>query len=245
MGKVGSQTLASSLSQTSVGQRTISVHFLGKGFKTVLERHRQARLSPGHLETSRALIKQIDRLQNGGCQIITAVRDPVARAVSNLFQNPELLDAPISKSGTIDPDTGSKWLAQRLSQPDAFEYVETWFNSELRDVFGIDVFQTPFNHEAGWTVIDAKRISVLILRTEDLSRSGGLALARFLGIADPVTLASSNVRSDTSSGRAYREVLSNFRLPRPLLKEIYSLSLPRHFYSKEERDSFIRRWSSS
>jgi Putative capsular polysaccharide synthesis protein len=250
MAKVGSETVARSLQQADPERPVFHVHFLSPDMLSDAGAlHAQ---SKGHfglpydMHLGRALAERIQALGRSlHVQIVTLVRDPIAREVSGLFQTPEF--APIAlrdRHGHYDVERTLDFLENTLSAADACHYVHNWFDRELRATFGIDVFDAPFPKEQGWTVLRNERARALVLRMEDLDRTLGPALAAFLGLDAEPQMISRNVRSERPEGGDYRAVLAALRLPRHVCERIYSHRFSRHFYSDAMLAEFTKRWSA-
>lgn len=251
MAKVGSATVVRSLQQADPERVVLHVHFLsaemlgGVGALHVKSKGNFGLPYDWHL--GRALAERIEKLGRAlRVHVVTLVRDPIAREVSGLFQNPEFASIQLrDRHGRYDVERTIALLEKSLCAEDACHYVHTWFDRELRATFGIDVFATAFPKEQGWTVLCNERARVLVLRMEDLDRSLGPALAEFLGLDGEPKLASGNLRSERAEGSDYRAVLAGFRLPRGVCERIYGHRFSRHFYSDAMLAEFTERWSAT
>jgi hypothetical protein len=251
MAKVGSSTVVRSLQQADPERAVLHVHFLSP--EMLREAGALHRKSNGHFglpydwHLGRALSERIEALSGAlRVQVVTLVRDPIAREVSGLFQNPEFAPTTLrDRNGHYDVERTIESLENKLSAVDACDYVHNWFDRELRATFGIDVFAAPFPKERGWAVLCNERARVLVLRMEELDRILGPALAEFLGLDEEPTAASGNVRSERPEGGDYRDVLAALRLPRRVCERIYDHRFSRHFYSDAMLADFIQRWSAT
>jgi len=251
MAKVGSSTVARSLQQADPEQAVLQVHFLspemlcGAGARHVRSKGYFGLPYDWHL--GRALGERIEKLDRAlQVQVVTLVRDPIAREVSGLFQNPEFASTELrDRHGRYDVERTVEFLENALCAADACDYVHNWFDRELRKTFGIDVFAAPFQKERGWTLLCNERARVLVLRMEDLDRTLGPALVEFLGLDEEPKTASQNVRSERPEGSDYREVVAALRLPHRVCERIYSHRFSRHFYSDAMLADFSQRWSAT
>jgi hypothetical protein len=128
---------------------------------------------------------------------------------------------------------------------EATDFACTWFDSELKTTFDIDVYDHPFRHEKGYTIIRNARADVLVLRVEDLSRCFEASVREFLGLGQSVEIPM--LRMNTASERrvlnAYRYASEKLRLGRTTCEQVYSSRYARHFYSDAEIGGFVARWS--
>ncbi|MEQ8717541.1 MAG: putative capsular polysaccharide synthesis family protein [Acidimicrobiales bacterium] len=174
-------------------------------------------------------------------QIITAVREPVARAVSAYFYG---LQSQFER-GAIDHISSSAedhrddicTMIRRLGVE------QDWFRTELEATTGIDVYAHPFDPTQGSQLIPGDRHSLLLLRFEDFDRAGPSAIGNFLRETTEISLVPVNVNRTKNAG-PYASFLKNANLPLPLLSAVYSSELCEHFYTREERTQFIERWTA-
>jgi hypothetical protein len=248
MGKVGSATVHETLLNAKLHNPVYHIHFLSHEDIRSAERFFLSLKTPiisGHLRRSKILRQIIDNNSGVEWKIITLVREPIGRDISDLFQtidryHPELVDnGKIKTNQTI-----GLLLKNFINYDQNTNYTCTWFDKELNDVFDIDVYAYNFNMEKGYTVLSGKRnIEVLILRLEDLNRNLENALAEFLDLKNPVKILKSNVGREKQYSEAYRDVLTSIRIPESVCTKIYSTKYATHFYSEKMRQEFAMRWS--
>lgn len=250
MGKVGSTTIQTSLEKANLTLPIYKVHFLSdEGMQHAVEFHQKTLKIPWentpHIETSQFLREKIRTDAAMQWKIITVVREPVIREISEFFQYvhsmyPELLD----ENGNIEKRRAIKILQTKFTfyNPQK-NYTCRWFDMELGGMFGIDVYAHPFDTQAGFAIINQGNIDVLILRLEDLNRNFSQALAQFLNLPKPVEIIKSNVRSDQKRGDTYEELLQEFTIQKAICHKVYASNYARHFYSEAEIAQFIQRWS--
>lgn len=246
MGKVASSTVCSSLKAAGLRNSVLHLHFLSEDLPDHIETHKRAgiHIIPYHLMLSRAVREILHGSENRLCKVITLIRDPIAFVVSDIFQNPKFARQNIEHAnGTISVEKVSEYLHYKLSKPDALDYQDGWFDRELKRVFGIDVFASPFPKNIGFEVYKGKRVEVLLLRVEDLSTRGAEAMSQFLGIRRPVDLKQCNVRNDSKDSRQYESLLNSFSIDESLCRAIYSCRLATHFYSEEMINRFVSKWT--
>lgn len=199
-------------------------------------------------------------------KIVTGIRDPMDRAISIYFfladfyghkdrrlshrEQPDLEDL-IAYFGSSwqaalagDPGTGTfdRWLRQELLR------YRGWFDSELRDVFGLDVTSVPFDHERHVLRLHTDQIDLIGFRFEDLKAGSG-SLAQVLSEASALVgtkitgLPRSNSTEDRRAADLYRAFRARLKLPTDLLDAIYDAPIIRHFYLPAEVDQMKARWA--
>ncbi len=248
MGKVGSGTIHKSLINNNISNSVLHLHFLNR---YILKQSRGPKLygiypQPYHVYLGIATRKALNKHLNYPIKIISLVRDPIAIKISSIFQNPHIARMSISTSdGVIDPQKAIKYFESELKEPHTFDYISNWFDNELKTVFDIDVFASPFPTKTGYAIYSKGMVEALVIRLEDLSEKGPKVITDFLGLEKQLDLKQSNVRSESKEANAYREVLDSISLSTPLCKEIYSSKFVNHFYNDTEINKFISRWTKS
>jgi hypothetical protein len=173
--------------------------------------------------------------------VVSIVRDPVARHISNYFHH---IDRHL-------PDWRKRWRAGNLSVDEvmqhfllAEDHAHHWFDTEIKLVMGIDVFCEPFDHYAGYKVLArVPKATLMVIRLEDMDRVAAPAVRQLLGFPE-FKLLSFNQASDTG----YRAIYQQFRarpLPAWYVEKMYAGKFARHFYTDEERERFTRKWTGA
>jgi hypothetical protein len=196
-------------------------------------------------ESHRLLREKID-----GClgdmpwKIITLVRDPIMREVSNFFFDYyRRLDLADHSGCLLNLKTLSalkKQLIETLEPPEC--WVLTWFDMELKRVFGVDVYQFPFDHRRGYAIIHWKNIDVLVIKMEELTRCFSAAAFDFLGRKNMILIDKNRARQKEYYD-TYRFVLDHVRLDAIFCKKVYSSKYVRHFYTPVEIKGMIGKWT--
>jgi hypothetical protein len=176
--------------------------------------------------------------------IISLVRDPVARNLSSFFTNHDI----------FIPDCIQLYRAGRIGVPEITrQYLEkfhehtyplSWFDDEMKRVFGIDVFSDEDLHSRDERVFVYRRdlLELLVLRTEDIDDVAQQALQEFLGLED-LELKHANVAADKEYSRVYRDFRNHVKLPEEYLTRMYDSKYAKLFYSPEEIQRFYAYWS--
>jgi hypothetical protein len=120
--------------------------------------------------------------------------------------------------------------------------VLTWFDEELKKVFGIDVYLYPFDHDNGYILIHHKNIHILIIKLEALDRCFERAISGLIG-KKIEKLTNTNIAKEKFYYQIYRYALDNLSFDYDFCTKIYESKYATHFYSTEERKKFIQKWS--
>ncbi len=129
---------------------------------------------------------------------------------------------------------------------EVFEHDEplTWFDSEVRDLFGIDVFASDFDRDRRWSLLEADPWSVLVMRADLPDAGKQRAMAELLQ-RDVPGLSRSNVGEDKGYASVYREFKQRLRLAPDYLDRFYDAPVTRHFFTTDEVGQLRSQWSSS
>lgn len=247
MGKVGSSSVYKSLKSERLRNPIFFVHFLSNDlihYKQVYQ-NSGIQAAPYHLELGMVLrnyiLKNKRKLK---FKIISMVRDPIARQISDVFQNPEIMKIDIkNQNGLINKNRAMALIQENFSNLRTFDYIFKWFDREIKSVFGIDAFSKPFNRDSGWTIINGENAEVLVLRLENLSQIGPEVISDFLTLPNQISLVESNVRASTKDVLSYNYVKNNIRIDRSICREIYASRFCSHFYGDKEINKFMKRWA--
>lgn len=240
-GKVGSTAIHNQIAQLP-GFDSFQTHFISEeGVAEAGRLHRDHDSDPIHLQLGDRLRDELRRHPDKEVRMITLVRDPVARAVSDLFENPNLL-VETGDLRSMSLEQVVEIAAEHLRR--SVEYTEKWFDRELSGLLGFDFFAKPFDKEAGFSIVQEGRFSLLAGKLELLSKNGGRYLGAFLDRESELDIPTRRARSATGEASLYRQVRANLRLPAEVLNEVYESRVPRHFYTGEEIAEFREAWVS-
>lgn len=270
MGKVGSTSVAHTLRESDIPNPVYHVHQLSyKGLDWNIEKNKQ-RLQENRenrdlddytrgythfyikylirqLENHKRLREKIDENLNViPWKIITLYRDPIMREISDFFfsfhKHPELVDKKEHLLNEASLEVLQKQLTQRFANN--HNWVLDWFDKEMKDVFGVDVYQFPFDHEKGYTVIHSGNTSIVIFKLEELNRSFSEAIFKLLNKKD-LQLIKRNVAEQKFYYQTHQYVLHNIRLDHDFCARIYNSRYAKHFYTDVELKNFMLKWSGN
>ena len=218
MGKVGSYSLQITLAE-----------YLGN---RIVHRHCFEEMSPEeqHLLTSR-------RSAGLPIQVITPIREPLARNVSAFFQ-------------TFKRDTGFELSDRHWGQAELLElflqrypHDESldWFDLSFRPVTGIDIYQEPFPKQQKWVIHEKDSLRILIYRS-DLGREEQLTvISDFLGHKIGAWVPANRAEDKDYAG-IYRDFCDQTILPESYISRMSDSRFCRHFWSETEIRSNADRW---
>jgi hypothetical protein len=248
MGKVGSKTIEATLRARSIPNPIHHVHFLSWRQIEAVEQYYLEQGLPRRFSESRAARNLLDTASGKkcSCKIITLVRDWVARAVSDLFENMELLLPECAAARHDDgksPEMILKYLQAACENFDPnTDFAATWFDKELKEVFGFDIFSVDFDKQRGYQIYHSPHADILCIRLEDLSRVYRESFAEFLNISIP-SLVHDNTASAKQYHQLYTQIKDRLSVSPEALNKIYQCRLMTHFYTPETLAAFKNKWS--
>lgn len=243
MGKVGSSSMYWSLDALRLNVPVYHLHFLNDADEMEAWATRTLRVYDRELkmvQLARKLRREIERGTAPRYHLISLVRAPVPRNLSTYFHNID----------SYFPDFLQRIEAQTLSFPALADYFvndfpeqtpERWFQRQVREVFGLDVYAEPFPRTRGYQIYENDRARLLVLRLEDLNRVVGTAMREFLNIP-AFTLVPANAGESKTYGGLYKEFLAALRLPDEYIARTHSTQYATHFYSAQELEASVAKW---
>lgn len=228
MGKVGSTSIITSLEHAgyNLHHNLLHIHELRDGQRTKKDEN----IAANHNEI------------NENWKIITLVRDIVSRNVSDFFHNLSNVDR--AGEWYVGPEENVRQLGIKelsnafIACPMAKHLAPlNWFDTQLKQFFGIDVFEHSFDCE--WKIYQEK---ALLIRLEDLDRASSV-------IGDFLNIDYKSIRANEARKKWYADKYEKFRrqsvLPPAYLDMIYNSRFMRHFYNNEEILKFRNQWEST
>jgi hypothetical protein len=243
MGKVGSSSVYDALRDLDLDVPVYHAHVLNR-FDVYAEGIRRTQVSHENslavLEQGRALRRLVDSGRWKCWSLVSLVRAPIPRSISGFFENLE----------SFVPDFRSRFERQAIS---VAELIDTflhhhrdysiihWFDDQVRDVFGIDVFAAPFPHAQGYARYHNDRARLLLMRLEDLNHCVGAAMCDFMGL-ERLPLQRRNSGMDKPYADLYRRFVEELVLPSAYIQEMHSTRYARQFYTPAELEASIAGW---
>ena len=135
-------------------------------------------------------------------------------------------------------------LLTKLKQEVDWTQPYAWFDPEIKDVLGIDIFAEEFDSTAGYAIVSKANTDLLLLKLEHLSECCEQAFDEFLGIKG-FGLTTKNVGTKKYYSDAYKRILDRLAIPPDLLESWYSADQVQHLYDRSEIKAFIAKWSQT
>lgn len=170
------------------------------------------------------------------CLVVSLVREPLTRNMSAFFMN------KVDKKGVADKTAEGLRRAFLKNYPH-FVPLE-WYHREFNKSLDVDVFETPFDADLGYKVIEKGQFKILLLRTEMTNEQKGEALSEFLNrpIEMEVSRKSDKYELKEETNELYREFKKQVSFREEFLDFLYASEYARHFMKPEEIKHLRDRW---
>lgn len=179
----------------------------------------------------------VDRVRPRALRLVSVVRDPVSRILSNYFFDTYNHQETAPTDSVEDARAGfGKYLQA------ANDFQLDWFGAELAPATGIDVFAEPFPLTDGFRRYSRGHIELLVLRLELSDERKQELLADFFECPDFRLERLGHVAAKKAYGALYKEFCDCGSLPVEWIQQILETRTARHFLSDEERRKTIARW---
>ena len=243
MGKVGSTSMLRSIRRITINRPVFHVHTLRKDVLDDIERLYSGReIALGHHYYAGRYLSQklCARNSEKKWRVISLVREPIARNISAFFQNLDLYTRHPDLDGA-NPDEIVNVMIQDYLEKFPHDTPLKWFDREIKENLGVDVYSGSFPAEVGYKIYESDRADLLLIRCEDINKCAITAIKEFLGISR-IEIKNANVGSKKEYNEVYERFKNKIRLPKEYVDEMYSSQLARYFYSDEELREFRKKW---
>lgn len=208
-------------------------------------------------------VKQALKNKERGWKVITLICERIGRNISAFFENiavpahscfvgdaeyvknipiHELINIYFERA-SIPYNRRNKYLDHGWVNDD---YIDSWFDNNLKKWFHIDVYAEDFDKSNGWKIYKNKLAEILLIRLENLNRTGIKAICNFLNIRDKnFVLKNKNVGREKWYADIYEEFKQKIVFREDYLDKVYGSKFMKHFYSDDEINNFRQIWLRS
>ena len=180
-------------------------------------------------------------------KVISGVRDPIAKDLSHTFMFLASAKYRPLKGGLaqcIEERYSFNWNILKYYfeyKPNPYGPVFGWFDSELKDNFGLDIFQESFDRERGFSIYRNDYVEAFVYKLERLNDLEG-ELKSFLG-RENFVITNANEASEKDIKYLYAGARERLR-PSDNYIDFYYLDNERmdFFYTPEEKAAFEKKW---
>ncbi len=241
-GKVGSSSIYETL-KVKVKNPVFHIHQISeKGINNSISEHLHSdrKSIPLHLIMSKFLKKKLESYK-GKLYVINIVREPISREISSFFQNTEFYKNAVETSKLDINVEGSLEILNRIFKNDITSELESWYDREIKSVFGIDVFDENFVFNNDMTIVVNGEVHLLLLKMESMNDVFPKAIQQFLQ-TEEMQIDNSNVSENKHYAKSYQVIKEQFRLPTSMLDEITNSRYFQKFY-KLDKEKIEKKWS--
>ena len=236
MGKVASSSIKSSLAAINKFDIT-HTHHLNSSYTEELNDVKKSKgwditISPKDVHNLRSKLFDEDELY-----IISLVREPVGRNIAAYFQN---LDVIYGQNNIHNELSHNELLNGFLQKyPDSIPI--TWFDIELKQTLGIDVYKYEFPKKEGALIINEGKYKILVMR-HDIDDGLKTRYLENLLSTNNLILKRGNIGAEKPYKHVYKKFIDNVSLPETYLTEMLDSKYARHFFDKCELDLLKAKW---
>lgn len=259
LGKVGSKSVQAGLEAVVTDRPIYHAHFLSRERTAETEaKRRKFFRTDRHTYLMRPWLNQflLRTYESGDSRrawkLITLTREPIGRNVSAFFENLDVVELPDAGEYEIRSDyydiaptvvsvDDTKKLAELFYSRATHDSALHFFDREIRDIFGIDVFASGFATARGWDVYTGDRAEMLVMRLEDLQETAEAAMKAYLDL-DDFELINQNIGAEKVYAPLYKAFKKNVVIGSAYADELLTSDYTRTFYSSEEIDRMRERW---
>ena len=169
-------------------------------------------------------------------KIITSIREPIARNFSLIFQSIKNWSPyALARKSNGDFEQG---IIKCLDHGSNSSW--DWFDDEIKEIFGIDVFKYPFDKNQGYCVIKKDNVEIFLYRLES-SKQLDQALGAFLGAKD-IRMLTYHEAQKEEYRFIYEQLKRELHLPENIISQYYDNDKMRHFYTEDEIRNLQNVW---
>jgi hypothetical protein len=237
MGKVGSRSITDSLIKHGL-HPVVHIHRMNpKNIQRVKPKHQKHNQKSKNERIGLWCYKNICRNERQRAKVITLVREPIGRNISAFFQNYQRFTGVKYKRSYLATDK----LIELFFSGYVHKVPLNWFDDELKQTLGIDVYKYKFPKEDGHLEIREGRIELLVIKTEIPDQSKAAAIEKFLDL-DNFHLKRSNIGNQKNYADAYRKFRNEIYFPQSYVDQMLASKYAQHFCSHCELEKIRRTW---
>jgi hypothetical protein len=259
MGKVGSKSVQAGLEALDLDRAIYHAHFLSRERTALTEKQRRKFFRTDQYNYLRRpwlnqfLLRAFqDRDDQRKWKLITLTREPVGRNISAFFENLEVKPGAVageyeihSDYYNIEPTTvtvrDTDVLTQLFVERATHDSPLKFFDREIRDIFGIDVFAEKFSPEKGYGIYHSDRADLLVMRLESLAGCAERALHEYLGI-ESFKIVNRNIGAKKVYAPLYDAFKRGVVIDSGYANTLYDSQFMQTFYSSEEIAAAKSKW---
>lgn len=248
MGRAGSMTTVNTLRAAGLTMPVFHTHWLNSASVAKRLEWVSGKPETRHPLNMRTSLRVSQEIRDKGPRhrdwhLVTVFREPVARNLSVFFLSVEAFIPDFFRryaNGSLSHDEILDTFLERFPHDQPLR----WFDEEVRDVFGLDVYRHPFPQDKGFQIIRDAGTSILLIKVEKLNTCYREAFAAYLDLSIP-ELEQTHITERDPSYSMYGDFISRVELPHAYLDRLYNAPFATHFYSTAEIEALRSRWGCS
>lgn len=241
MGKVASKSIAAAL-QPLQDVEVFHLHY----FSPVVNEGVRKKYSKVNAATDFSYLDEAEILrqtltnQHIPLNIITLVREPIARNISAFFENLIIFQ----ENGIALSPQSTRDLIGKFQHAYPHQIPLKWFDTEFEPATGIDIYQFPFPIEKRQCSIEHNSHRVLVLRSDLPNPEKATAIEHAFKLPQ-LSIPQKNTAQNKPYADSYQKFLQTIQLPDAYIEEMLNSKYCKHFFSKDERSQISDRWKTN
>lgn len=237
-GKVGSTSIAKSLDKEKIHYS----HLHSLAFGNWLDPNIKNSYGIWH-QWQKSPIKKLESIhQSEKVKVISLVRDPIGRSIADYFEGLGSEYMKYESNENFDIYQEVNEFIRKEAKVGEYGYIFEWFNQEIKNFFGIDIYQYGFDRKKGYFIICEGNVEILLIKMERINDCQEI-LGQFVGV-DNFELEKENIGDRKLYKFVYEEVKRTIQIPKDILDFYYKGNKAMdHFYTETEKKEFKRKWS--
>jgi len=232
MGKVGSASIYETIKKNDIKIKVFHIHFLSDFW--LFNKLKKIDYAKKNIIRGSKIRKYLKKNQHKRIKIITLVREPVSRAISDFFQN--------SKNKKFDLDQMGKNNIIETIKNQGFDFPDLWLQQEFLNFTGFNIFKNKFDKNKGFEIYNTEKFDILFIKLEKLSKIYKQALQEFLHLSVDEIIAT-NATEQKKEAELINKIKTHFALTQNELDKIYATDYVKKFYTKQEIENFAKKWT--
>lgn len=227
MGKVGSSSIERELKKNGV--HVIHTHKLYPSDVFFYDLSRIDKMKRLRTKFHNWLTYQIFKKKK--CKVITIVRDPLKRNLSQMFHHLDLLVYSRNKENTRREVSADKLFLEIFKNDINLTYANDWFEKEFFPALGIEYNDIQFDFNKKCSQLKKGNKDILIIKFEDINNINGV-LSEFCNI-DEFTIQRANDSKDKWYSSLYRDFSRTLVVEESEYRKMYSGKFYKLFYKDD------------
>lgn len=237
MAKVGSLSIYFSLKKSIPKTTLFHIHHLkqseiSKNIKLCFDNG----IYPGSRSPVPIILSEIINVKRP-YKIISLFRDPIERNISAFFEAFELYVGCPPEKYMESLEELETIYHEKLPH----HYAINWFDEHLYTSTGIDIYQKPFNHDAGAMSFSKDNVSILILNSAIADDNKARFISDFTN-AKNIVIENRNITADSKAADLYSRFKNTIKFEEKYLNNLYNSKYAKHFFTDSQRQAAINKW---